>query len=571
MGVKKAMDIVLEAARENETNGTVYTDGPLIHNPQVLDQLKQKGISMAQDSSDLSRSTVVIRAHGITPARRRQIEERGAKICDATCPHVQRVQRIISKYAKQGYSTVIVGDKGHAEVVGLLGHAEGRGSVVEVMEDVDKLPAMENVCVVAQTTQDSRVFEKITEKLKERYGSCEVFGTVCSSTSERQAEVISLSNSVDAMIVVGSRGSANTNRLVKISAAEGKPTYHVETEEELNPKMFKEFDVIGVTAGASTPNWLINCVVEKLESFQSARSSKLQKILNGVATYFVGSNVYASIGAACLTYANCLIMGIKPEALYSAISALSLFSVLALDQYANKEADTLNEPFRAGFYQKRPSLIIGLGIFGAVLSLTLSFLVSPYVFLLVLFTSLSGMAYRLEIIPKKLSGIIYYRSLKQIKGSKELFFSVALAVYTALIPFLGSGGHYFTSLTVAFVFTFCIVLIRSVLLDIRNIQGDKIVGKETIPIAIGKKRTKITLESIAVLLAVFLVITPKIGWTSYIGVFMVSCVIYACGYLYLYHKRILADGLLCEFVVDFNFILAGIAAFVGRNLLFIQK
>ncbi|MGR3309880.1 MAG: 4-hydroxy-3-methylbut-2-enyl diphosphate reductase, partial [Candidatus Brocadiales bacterium] len=547
------------------------TDGPLIHNPQVLELLKQKGIDTAQDSFNLSQSTVVIRAHGITPARRKQIEQRGAKVCDATCPHVKRVQSIISKYAKRGYSTIIVGDKGHAEVVGLLGYAEGRGYVVEDIDDAGKLPAMEKICVVAQTTQDRRVFEKVTKKLKERHGSCEVFGTVCSSTSERQEEVISLGKSVDAMIVVGSRGSANTNRLVKISETEGNPTYHIETEEELNPKMLREFGVIGVTAGASTPNWLITRVVEKLESYQSRRFSKLQRSLKNLAMYFVGSNAYASIGAACLTYANCLIMGIKPEAIYSAIAALSLFSVLALDQFANKETNTLNEPLRAGFYKKHPSLIIGIGIFGAILSLTLSFLVSPYVFLLVFFTSLAGMAYRLEIVPKRLPSIIYYRSLKQIQGSKEIFFSVALAVYTALIPFLGSGSHFFSSLTVAFIFTFCIVFIRVVLLDIRNIQGDMLVGKETIPIAIGKEKTKIILGSMAAILALFLAITPGIGWTSYIGFYMVPCVIYACCYLYLYHKRILTDGLLCEFVVDFNFILVGIAAFVGKNLLIIQK
>ncbi|MBI2559561.1 MAG: 4-hydroxy-3-methylbut-2-enyl diphosphate reductase [Planctomycetes bacterium] len=570
MGVKKAMDIVLDAASDKDTNGTVYTDGPLIHNPQVLDLLRQKGIGVAQDSSDLSRSTVVIRAHGITPARRQQLEQQRVKICDATCPHVKRVQRIISKYAKQGYSTLIVGDKGHAEVIGLLGYAEGRGYVAETLDDVDKLPPLQKVCIVAQTTQDRRMFEKITEKLKDRYDSCEVFGTVCSSTSERQAEVISLSKSVDAMIVVGGRGSANTNRLVKISEAEGKPTFHIETVEELNPKMLRDFDVIGVTAGASTPHWLITRVVEKLESYQSGRFGKLQKSLKYIAMYFVGSNAYASIGAACLTYANCLIMGIKPEVIYSAIAALSLFSALALDHFANKEANTLNEPFRASFYQKRSSLIIGLGIFGAALSLTLSFLVSPYVFLLVFFTSLSGMAYRLEIIPKKLPNIIYYRSLKQIQGSKELFFSVALAVYTALIPFLGSGSRYFSSLSVAFFFTFCIVFIRAVLFDIRNVQGDMLVGKETIPIAIGKEKTKIILGSMAVILAIFLAITPRIGWTSYIGFYMVSCVIYACCYSYLYHKRILGDGLLYEFAVDFNFILAGIAAFVGENLFVVQ-
>ena len=120
MGVRRAMDILLDAANEKNDDGKVYTDGPLIHNPQVLEYLEKRGIHVVKGQTDLSNSTVVIRAHGVTPTRRKEIENMGAKVCDATCPHVMRVQSIIKKYAAQGYSTVIVGDKGHAEVVGLL-------------------------------------------------------------------------------------------------------------------------------------------------------------------------------------------------------------------------------------------------------------------------------------------------------------------------------------------------------------------------------------------------------------------------------------------------------------------
>ncbi|MBM4064785.1 MAG: 4-hydroxy-3-methylbut-2-enyl diphosphate reductase, partial [Planctomycetes bacterium] len=130
MGVRRAMDILLDAANE-KSDGKVYTDGPLIHNPQVLEYLEKRDIHVVSGQTDLSQSTVVIRAHGITPTRRKEIEDLGAKVCDATCPHVMRVQSIIKKYAAQGYSTVIVGDKGHAEVIGLLGYAEGKGHVVQ--------------------------------------------------------------------------------------------------------------------------------------------------------------------------------------------------------------------------------------------------------------------------------------------------------------------------------------------------------------------------------------------------------------------------------------------------------
>ena len=124
-----------------KSDGKVYTDGPLIHNPQVLEYLEKRDIHIVNGQTDLSKSTVVIRAHGITPTRRKEIEDLGAKVCDATCPHVMRVQSIIKKYAAQGYSTVIVGDKGHAEVVGLLGYAEGKGHVVQELDEIEQLAA----------------------------------------------------------------------------------------------------------------------------------------------------------------------------------------------------------------------------------------------------------------------------------------------------------------------------------------------------------------------------------------------------------------------------------------------
>lgn len=565
MGVRRAMDILLDAAAEINNNGKVYTDGPLIHNPQVLEYLEKRGIQIVNGQTALSKSTVVIRAHGVTPTRRKEIEDLGAKVCDATCPHVMRVQSIIRKYASQGYSTIIVGDKGHAEVVGLLGYAEGKGHVIQELEEIEHLPPMDKVCVVAQTTQDKRMFNEAIERIKKRYPGSESFETICSSTYKRQDEVISLSKSVDAMIVVGGRGSANTTRLVKICESEGTPTFHVETDAELDLDKLKDFDTVGVTAGASTPNWMIKRVVEKVHSYKINKYGKFLFGLKSIASFFIGSCTYVGLGAASLNYACAVLLGIQPRLSFCLIGALFIFSMQVLNHFANKESVALNEPARAKFYEAKQTLFVGLGITGAVASFIIGFLLSKSIFFCVFLASLFGIFYRLEIIPKSLSSIIRYRSLEQIPGSKEIFYSIAWAVSTALIPFLGTRKDFVPSLAIALAFAFSLAFIRAVVLDIRDIQGDRILGKETIPIAIGKERTKIILIIITALVAVLLSVSPLLGWTTTLGYYLLPCIAYACGYQYLFQKRIVSGGLLLETIADFNFIFAGIIAFVWKS------
>lgn len=565
MGVRRAMDILLDAANERGADGKVYTDGPLIHNPQVLEYLEKRGIHVVNGQTDLSQSTVVIRAHGITPTRRKEIENLGAKVCDATCPHVMRVQSIIKKYAAQGYSTVIVGDKGHAEVIGLLGYAEGKGYVVQELEEIEQLPPMDKVCIVAQTTQDRRMFKEAIERLKQRYAHCESFETICSSTYKRQDEIISLSKSVDAMIVVGGRGSANTTRLVKICESQGTPTFHVETDAELDLDKLKDYDTVGVTAGASTPNWMIKRVVEKVHSYKVKRYGRLLFGLKSIASFFIGSCTYVGLGAASLSYASAVLLGVQPQLSFCLIAALFIFSMQVLNHFANKEAVALNEPARAKFYERKQTLFIGLGIAGAVASFILGFILSKSIFSCIFLASLFGIFYRLEIIPKSMSRVIRYRSLEQIPGSKEIFYSIAWAVSTALIPFLGTGKNFTPSLAIAIAFSFSLAFIRAVVLDIRDIQGDRILGKETIPIAIGKERTKTILIVITALIAVLLFVSPFLGWTTSLGYYLLPCIAYACGYQYLFQKRIVSEGLLPETIADFNFIFAGIMAFLWKS------
>lgn len=164
-----------------------------------------------------------------------------------------------------------------------------------------------------------------------------------------------------------------------------------------------------------------------------------------------------------------------------------------------------------------------------------------------------------------MSRVIRYRSLEQIPGSKEIFYSIAWVVSTALIPFLVTRKSFIPSLAIAVAFAFSLAFIRAVVLDIRDIQGDRILGKETIPIAIGKERTKIILIVITALIAVLLSVSPLFGWTTTLGYYLLPCVAYACLYQYLFQKKIVSEGLIPETIADFNFIFAGIMTFLWKS------
>jgi 4-hydroxy-3-methylbut-2-enyl diphosphate reductase len=476
------------------------------------------------------------------------------------------VQRIIEEHANQGYSTVIVGDEGHAEVIGLLGYANGNGYVISSPDDIPGLPDMEKVCVVAQTTQEMRTYALTVEKLKERYKNNEIFETICSSTTKRQKEVISLSKSVDAMIVVGGRNSANTNRLAQISAQEGTPTFLIESEEELELKKLADFGSVGVTAGASTPNWLIQNIVDKVQAVQAEETGRIRGFFEKTTNFLTGSFTYIAIGAASLSYASSTLLGLGPKLSSCAIATLLLFSMYVLNHFANKKAVAIKEPSKAKLYERHQGLFESLGFVAAVTSLVLAFMVNIEVFICVFIAIIFGFAYRISIIPKRFYSIIRYSSLEQIPGSKEVFISMAWAVSVGLIPFLGTTVHYLSALPVVLTFTFSITFIRTVLLDVKDVQGDKMIGREAISIAIGKRNTQINLIVILAVLAVLLIVSPILGWTSSFSFYLLPCVIYACVYLYLYHKRLIPSGVAFEAITDFNFILAGIMVVIWHLL-----
>ena len=274
-GVERAIQV----AREESEGGRrrVYTDGPLIHNRQMMDALGKDDIQEVGDyqskkeidvkDSDEKESVVVVRAHGISPQRRDYLKGLGLPFRDGTCPDVGIIAGKVKSHAEKGYKIVIFGDPEHPEVIGLVGYANENAYVVNQEDDISNLPDLgDQVAMVSQSTMFTHEFKHLSSLLAEKYPNMLVFDTICGATKERQSDLVELvKDGADAIVVIGGKHSANTRKLAKLASSYDRPTFHIETAEDLIPADFDNFRVVGVTAGASTPEFIIRKVCERLE------------------------------------------------------------------------------------------------------------------------------------------------------------------------------------------------------------------------------------------------------------------------------------------------------------------
>ncbi len=261
-GVERALKLASEAAT---TGGRVATLGPLIHNPQAVAALQERGVGVASSLDDIAEGTVVIRSHGVDPAVILEAEERGLSVVDATCPFVRAAHTCAAELASAGYGVIIVGESDHPEVEGILAHAGGEAVIVEHASDLPaRLPR--RIGVVVQTTQQLSTLREVVDVLLPRTAELRVCNTICSATAKRQASAAELAEQVDVIVVVGGHNSGNTTRLTEICRARNARTHHVETASELDGAWFHGASVVGVTAGASTPDEQIQGVIAAIES-----------------------------------------------------------------------------------------------------------------------------------------------------------------------------------------------------------------------------------------------------------------------------------------------------------------
>lgn len=268
-GVRRAVELAQKTAAIEQK--PIYTDGPLIHNEQLIACLEQAGIQTCSDPSTLGAgSTLLIRAHGIAPSRQAQLATYPISLVDATCPDVAKIHRIIQKASDAGRVVLILGDPGHAEVVGLLGCAGARGQVVRAPSDVMALSLdLGPVTLVSQSTQSEATFLAVAEAVQARYPGAEIVNTICRATRARQGELAQLAETCEAFVVVGSAASANTQRLAQLAQAL-RPTFVVSTHEALPMAELARYSRVAVTAGASTPDFLIQAVIQRLQCVDTA-------------------------------------------------------------------------------------------------------------------------------------------------------------------------------------------------------------------------------------------------------------------------------------------------------------
>lgn len=266
-GVKRAVDTVYHLLEDKEKK--VYTLGPIIHNEQVVQDLNANGVGVVCNPEEISEeddnATLVIRSHGVSRDVIRRIKERGLRYEDATCPFVKKIHQTVEEYSEKSYRIIIIGSKDHPEVQGILGWTNGRGTVIETAEEARNFSLTnpdEKICIVSQTTFNYKKFQELVEIFSEKGYDIIAVNTICNATSTRQKEAEELAARSDAMIIIGGKHSSNSRKLYEICKNQCENTFFIQTADDLKGISFDSFASLGITAGASTPNNIIQEVLE---------------------------------------------------------------------------------------------------------------------------------------------------------------------------------------------------------------------------------------------------------------------------------------------------------------------
>ncbi|HYE65118.1 MAG TPA: 4-hydroxy-3-methylbut-2-enyl diphosphate reductase [Pyrinomonadaceae bacterium] len=274
-GVERAVDMVEEALDEGLT---IRSLGALIHNSQEMQRLESRGVATINSPVEAAGDiTAVIRAHGVTPQVQHDLEQRAAHVIDATCPFVTRVQRLAERAARQGRDVVVAGNPDHPEMIGVVGYAPNHAHVVRDASEVASLPPLHAPLVVSQTTIKLQTFLEVAEAVRAKADAePEVVNTICSATRDRQDAARALAGQVDAFYVIGGRHSSNSVKLLAVCKEQCEKSFLIETADEINPQDLEGIGRVGVTAGASTPNWLIDQVLKRLRAMGEAGATAAQ-------------------------------------------------------------------------------------------------------------------------------------------------------------------------------------------------------------------------------------------------------------------------------------------------------
>ncbi|EQF24864.1 4-hydroxy-3-methylbut-2-enyl diphosphate reductase [Clostridioides difficile CD160] len=265
-GVKRAMKMAWDEVEKNASG--IYALGPLIHNKQAVAKYEEKGLKTVDEIDIIPNyENMIIRSHGVPEKIYKEAKDKKLKIVDTTCPFVKKIHTVVSEYHNKGYEIIVIGDMKHPEVIGINGWCENSAIIIKTVEQMEnmELDSSKKYCLVAQTTINPDLYSSIVAKLSDKLEEIVFNDTICSATKTRQESAKELAREVDCMVVIGGKHSSNTQKLVKV-CEDLVPTFAIETKDELDVDMLKEYKTLGITAGASTPNWIIEEVVTFIEN-----------------------------------------------------------------------------------------------------------------------------------------------------------------------------------------------------------------------------------------------------------------------------------------------------------------
>jgi len=549
MGVRHA---VLKTVQQiNSSDSTLNVYGPLIHNPQTLEILGKRGLKTIDSLDDIDGEEVAIRTHGIPVEENREIKKRSSKLINLTCSRVARVQALIKKHSANGYFILITGDRDHAEVTGLQSYATCGVFVISDLSVIPDIPDAEKYVLVSQTTFDRQLFEEIKTRLVSIYDEILVIDTICDSTRLRQQDVINaIKNGIDTLVVVGGMNSANTRRLAQIGKDNNIRTFHVETEEELSDDYFIDSEYILVTAGASTPGWIINNVLESLISIKFRKSNIFSKFIKMIVEFMVRSNLLSSITAFFLSLVFLKFAGIKPDPVMALISSLFLFAMYSVNNYFDRDFVKIGNPYKFKIYNKYSLPLLFFSNLGMIFSLVLSTQYSHLTVILLALSYIFGYIYSTGNI-KKIIKSLNLKFLRQLYNTK-IVTGFGWLLILVVVPLMNKDIPVLTALFFS-VYLFVFIVFRQLLVDLIAFQSDLILGRETLPILFGQEMTnRITVISVVIAIASLLA-----GYYITVDCFLIFCclsILYFLMLMTFINNKDSLNSLKYEVLVDLNFI-----------------
>jgi 4-hydroxy-3-methylbut-2-enyl diphosphate reductase len=406
----------------------------------------------------------------------------------------------------------------------------------------------------------------VIKALKERFPDILIFDTICDATHQRQQEVRSFKGQVDALAVVGGYHSGNTQRLVEVSRRSGIPTFHVETEKDLDKEKLLDMQVIGVTAGASTPNWMIKNVVKEIEGIQSRRDFFLFRWMKKTLKFLVLSNLLVAFGAFSFAYAASILSERKVDFIFPLLSFLYIYAMHAFNRFLDKGASAYNDPERAAFLKKHKYLLITMGGAAIAIALVLAYNIGLMTLLTLSGLSVLGIMYSIPLVPERIRDKSSYSKIKDIPGSRTLSEALAWAVIITVLPLLEIDDIVWSAAIISILAVFFMGYSRSALFDIFRIQGDLIVGSETLPITLGEKKTLFLLKTLLLLCAIILCGGAILGLVGPFSLLFFLPLLTLSLCLVAYERCWLYPGIAFEALVEGNFFLSGILAVMWQGL-----